>query len=135
MAGVRIDIDTGALTRILAVNAQKAVFIIGKRVEGEAKKLCPVNTGRLRSSIGTTVTTLNGLPAARVGTDVEYARQIHDGTGIYGPHRTPVVPRRGKYLVFNIGGQTVFARSVRGVKGRPFLTDALRKITGAGRRV
>lgn len=43
------------------------------------------------------------------------------GTGIYGPRGTPIVPKKYKFLKFDIGGETIFARSVRGMKGHDFI--------------
>jgi len=52
---------------------EKAVLL----VEGEAKKNCPVDTGRLRSSITGKVTEeYVGI----IGTDVEYAPFVEHGT-------------------------------------------------------
>ncbi len=72
------------------------------RVENRAKVLCPVDTGRLRSSIirGTVRTTATGL-AQGVGSPVVYAAAIHEGSG----------PPSWS------GG--------RGPRPRPFLRDAL----------
>lgn len=50
------------------------------RVETAAKRLCPVDTGRLRSSITHEVAVdLDGL-VARIGTNVEYAPYVEFGT-------------------------------------------------------
>jgi hypothetical protein len=70
---------------------------------------------------------INGAPVARVGTIVHYARFVHDGTGIYGPKHAPIRPKKSRWLVFTPKGQKspVFARSVRGMPGTPFLRDAL----------
>lgn len=52
----------------------------GIEVENAAKVLCPVDTGRLRSSIGlSTFPTANGL-IVRVGSNVEYAGYVERGT-------------------------------------------------------
>ena len=48
-------------------------------VEAKAKSKCPAHTGELRNSITSEV--LNG--EGRVGTNLEYAPYIHQGTGIY----------------------------------------------------
>lgn len=48
-------------------------------VENEAKKLCPVDTGQLRSSITHEVVENEG----RVGTNVEYAPYVEYGTGLF----------------------------------------------------
>jgi len=51
---------------------KKAAFI----VEGESKKLTPVDTGRLRSSIYTTVKTMSAI----VQPKTNYALFVHEGT-------------------------------------------------------
>lgn len=106
-----------------------------------AKRRCPVDSGRLRASLTKEITmeggrkwanqtgsgVSGGVPVARVGTNLKYATYVHEGTGIYGPKHTPIVPRNGRFLVFTPRGSsvTVFARSVRGVPPRPFLREAL----------
>lgn len=45
-------------------------------IEEQAKQNCPVDTGRLKGSIKAGV---QGLEA-NIGTDVEYAHFVHDGT-------------------------------------------------------
>lgn len=59
-----------------------------RRVEARAKVLCPVDTGRLRSSIRTTPirATSTGLEGS-VGTNVVYAAPVHEGRG------SPYAPR------------------------------------------
>lgn len=54
----------------------------------------------------------------------KHAIWVHDGTGIYGPHRSPIVPRRARYLKFEYKGRLWRLRSVRGQRPQPFLTDA-----------
>ena len=49
---------------------------IGLRIDKEAKKNCPVDTGNLRASI---TVDINGVEA-EVGTDVEYAPFVEYGT-------------------------------------------------------
>lgn len=53
---------------------------------------------------------------------------IHEGTGIYGPRRRPIRPRRKKVLRFTVRGQPepVFATSVKGIRPNPYLRKALR---------
>ena len=48
-------------------------------VEAEAKERCPVDDGQLRQSITSVVDKNIGA----VGTNVEYAPYVHQGTGIY----------------------------------------------------
>lgn len=47
------------------------------------------------------------------------------GTGIYGDRHRPITPKRAKFLAFpGANGQMVFRRSVRGMRGRDFLSQA-----------
>lgn len=101
------------------------IYRRGKRVEGRAKRLAPVDTGRLRASISTEMLRRD-TPTARVGTNVKYATFVHFGTGLYGPRGALIRPVRASVMVFTPrGGSPVFTRFTRGVRPRPFLQDAL----------
>lgn len=50
------------------------------QIDRAAKALCPVDTGRLRSSITNTLTTDGDGVVGIVGTDVEYAPYVEMGT-------------------------------------------------------
>lgn len=111
----------------------------GKRVESRAKRNLSgiggsgpkrVDTGHLRSSIKTDLVFRRGGMGVRVGTNVYYARYVHDGTGIYGPKHMVIKPKRSHFLVFRsklYGNKKglVFARSVKGMRANPFLAAAL----------
>ncbi len=60
----------------LKANMNKAVML----VEGDAKRLAPVDTGRLRSSIAGIVETAPESITGIIGTDVEYAHYLEFGT-------------------------------------------------------
>lgn len=125
---IKVVVDRAAMQSL----AGQEVFKRAKRVESQAKRLCPVDTGRLRSSISTELEPRGRVIVATVGTNVKYAELIHEGTGIYGPRGTPITPKRGRFLVFTPKGSSdvVFARSVSGVRPVPFLRNAL--VAGAG---
>lgn len=93
-----------------------------------------VNTGLLRASITVKLIPQPKDLAVRVGTDVVYARWVHDGTGLYGPQHKLIKPRKARVLVFKskvYGAKKgkyagwVFAKSVKGMKPNPFLKNAL----------
>ncbi len=92
------------------------------------------------------------------GSDEPHALWVHNGTGIYGPNRTPIRPRSGQYLVFTpyriigvrtgtgVGGiripknkrRSVRSRQVRGQPATPFLTEPFREVLvahGIGGRI
>ena len=91
-----------------------------------------IDTGRLRSSINTQLVVRDGRPVAVVGTNVFYARYVHDGTGIYGPRGRIIRPVRRRFLRFRPQGRGryVYARKVKGSPGNPFLRNALRAARG-----
>lgn len=98
-----------------------------RNLGGRAGRPRRIDFGRLRTSVYVRPVRVSGLPGVQVGADVRYARWVHDGTGLYGPHATLIRPTRGRFLVFTPKGAAgaVFVRSVRGMVANPFLVDAL----------
>lgn len=117
----------------------------GTRVLNEAKRLCPVDNGRLRSSLKMQIRRIDKVPVAVVGTNLQYGLYVHEGTGIYGPRKTPIVPvnkrvlswlpkrqvtrsyidKNGKRRNVYAKRVRVFAKQSRGSRPVPFLRDAL----------
>lgn len=106
----------------------------GYRVAARAKLLLSgaegyvrrVDTGELRSSIFVRLVYVRQLPTVRVGSSLERARWVHDGTGIYGPRRRRITPVTKKALSWrNRTGLRVTVRSTAGMKPNAFLKDAL----------
>ncbi len=130
MARVNLQINQRAV-RALLVDPDGPVaeelMRRGRNVAFYARKYAPVDTGRLRASITTELVQYAGSIAVIVGTNVNYAMYQHEGTGIYGPHGTPIVPVRARALRFRPRGSTdfVFAKSVRGTPPTFFLRRAL----------
>lgn len=79
----RVRLDTAAIDKLLTSPAGpvgKAVTQATVRIERTAKQLCPVDTGRLRSSIARALDQdARGLVGI-VGTDVDYAPYVELGT-------------------------------------------------------
>jgi hypothetical protein len=139
MATIRIRIESHpAAYQALygSVRIGENMYLRGKLVESRAKRELQaepkrVDTGRLRASINTqrVIRFVGGfrVRGARIGTEVFYGILVHKGTGIYGPRRTPIVPRRASVLRFKPRGSAIYiyARSVKGMKPNHFLTNAL----------
>jgi hypothetical protein len=92
-----------------------------------------VDTGRLRASITTQVVESGGQLRVTVGTNVRYARWVHDGTGLYGPNHRYITPKRRRRMKFKTktsGGRYVYARRVQGMRPNPFLVSALSAARG-----
>jgi len=106
----------------------------GLKVETQAKRNLGgvggpkrVDTGRLRASITTQIVMRRGLPVCIIGSNVVYARYVHDGTGLHGPRHRWITPRSRKFLRFrpHHRGRYVYARRVQGMVANPFLRNAL----------
>lgn len=75
--------------------------------------------GPLEIAIGNDAATADGKP---------YAKFLHDGTGIYGPKKRPITPKKADYLQFKLpNGQWVRTKSVKGVKPMKWLTKEWQK--------
>lgn len=105
----------------LGVNSEKVLEKSIKKnikfVQGEAKNLCPVDSGELRNSIKSkTEVNEKGIVAA-VTTNVEYAPYQEFGTGQKG-NSSPTPP---KY-----DGNLAYRQDWKGIPAQPFLYPALK---------
>lgn len=93
-------------------------------IEGEARKECPVDQGFLRASITHSIREDGDKLIGTIGSNLEYAPYVHQGTGIYAVNgdgrKTPwgYVVKAGKYKGFHW---------TRGQKPNPFLARAVTK--------
>lgn len=83
MPETRLVLDQGAISRMFHSPAGAVARDLTKRtikVESAAIRLCPVDTGRLRSSISHQVTADGQGLVGYVGTNVNYALYVELGT-------------------------------------------------------
>jgi phage gpG-like protein len=135
VSGAEIRINDAAVQKMLRNpkgQVAKGILKIGKKVERKAKRLVPVDHGVLRNSISTELIIRRG-PVARIGTKVKYALYVHEGTGIYGPKNSPIIARPGKVMAFTLrkSGKLIFTKKIKGMKGTPYLRNALISVVGA----
>ena len=112
----------------------------GYHVQAEARRILTqagrVDHGRLKLSIVPVLVQREGMVICEVGTDISYAMFVHNGTGIYGPRKQRI--NVGHVMVWQARKATqtgvfipkkyrttTFAMSTRGMRGVPFLKDAL----------
>lgn len=93
-AAAGVDLDDEGFRRGIAewwstiqVNGPRDLMRLGQKMRGESMKLCPVDTGRLRSSITVTQGRDGKGFFVDVGTNVEYASYVE-----YGTARSPAQP-------------------------------------------
>lgn len=90
----KITDNSGAIKKATQQQILKALEMCGMLAEGYAALKCPVDTGRLRSSITHEVDADANMMI--VGTNIDYAPYVEMGTGEYyeGGRRTPWVYQR-----------------------------------------
>lgn len=131
---VRLLSTKGLLSALPKGPLLSALMGIGFKVEGQAKALTNnvmvgVVTGRLSGSITTVPSERSGHPVVLVGTNVEYARFVHDGTRPHWPPRAPMaawLAAKGGDPANAFLVQRAIAR--RGTPPKPYLTTALRRV-------
>lgn len=123
---IQITDNSGEILRALEEKKKAALEAIGISAEGFSKKLCPVDTGRLRNSISHAVSGDD----VYIGTNVQpYAIFVELGTGIYASdgkgRKSPwgYYDRNGKYHV------------TRGMKPRHMLKKAASEHTEEYKRI
>jgi hypothetical protein len=91
-----------------------------------SQALCPVDTGNLRATGQSNVTTAGLVVVGEVVYTADYAAAVHNGRRALTIRST----RPGGMLRFTVGGRTVYARQVHqpARAGRPFLATALREV-------
>ena len=96
---------------------QNALAMAGEVVRADAVDNCPVDTGRLKNSITSTV---EG-DSAVIGTNVEYAQYVEFGTGAQGDKS--VAHTTKKHWTYYSGGRFY---TTSGHAPQPFLVPALK---------
>ena len=121
--------EDGQIARVLQGAVQKRAVVISQDIVNESTRLLTngtgpagvrVRTGRLVSSVEQRVTIVGRRVRVVAGTNVVYAKWVHDGRG-------PVTPKTAQALRFvTPGGKVVYARSVKRARPRPFLIEGAR---------
>ena len=113
---------------IFGAAVRSGLLKTGFAIEAEAKRIVPVDTGRLRVDIHTEADRRPVPRWVKVGPRVFYARFIEFGTGIFGPRRRRIFPTRGRALAFRYRGKNVVVASIEGMRKQPFMRPALDRV-------
>ena len=116
----QIAADIGHRTEQFEAEARQIVARSTLNAESQAKQRAPVQTGNLRSSIGSRFTN-NGL------TGIVEATAAHAAFVEFNTRPHIIRAKRAKYLRFKKGGQVHFRKSVKhpGTTAQPFMRPAL----------
>lgn len=108
--------------------SENFLFQIGSEVADIAgEKTAPFKTGNLRKDIQVinvspkSVTIGNTLKAS-------YAKFVHGGTGLYGPKKAKITPKKARALKTPYG----FKKSIKGQKPNPYLENAFNEYVKSG---
>lgn len=75
---LEIQDHTDEVIAALGTAIARGLEAIGIEAESDAAAICPVDTGRLRNSITHTID--NNGKSVIIGTNIEYAKYVHNGT-------------------------------------------------------
>lgn len=95
-------------------------------VEALAVKDAPKRTSNLARTRTSEVN--NDGTRGVLGFTAPYAGYVHEGTGLYGPHKTKIVPKNKKAIYWSGAKHPV--RSTRGMKDRPWVRHAGEEVNG-----
>ena len=93
-----------------------------------AQDKCPVDTGDLNGDIKSAVVDNDATIIGRVGTNIDYAPYVHEGTGVYAKNGKG---RQRPWSYTNSKGEVVWTK---GSKPRPFLQEAMDEHRGSALR-
>jgi HK97 gp10 family phage protein len=101
---------------------QQTMEVIATFVEAEAKLRAPVKTGDLRRRITHTTEHTDSKSTAKIGTNLEYAQAVEEGTN---PHK--IKRKDGKPLRIKIDGKWITVDEVNhpGSKPHPYLRPSI----------
>lgn len=121
---VKINHKLGEVTR---ETVQKGVKYTATDLKAKLKKNAPVNKesggGKLQGSIEM----IPRGPYLFEYIGAKYLKWVNDGTGLYGPHATRIVPVHSKFLYFEWKGRMWCLRSVKGQKGQKFVEKSMQQ--------
>lgn len=119
----------GAMRAIPARAVRRGTFELLRMVQAQA----PKKTGTLARSLHAQVQEFSlDFVEGRVGTWLEYARYLEEGTGVFGPLRRPIVivPKAKQALfwgAFDGDGKPIVAKrvTIQGIKPRAYFAQAI----------
>lgn len=92
--------------------------------EGPPTGVTPVDEGHLAGSFRKT----ESRNKVVMSTSAKYAEYLNEGTGVYGPRGQPIRPVKKKALKWSGKDGTFIRKSVKGIKGRHFIEEAVKQL-------
>jgi HK97 gp10 family phage protein len=110
---------------------ERFVYRIAAEIKNEAQMEAPTITRNLRNDIKVYE---KGRLQFEVGNSklASYAPYVHQGTGIYGPKKTRIRPKRAKALKIPTKKGVIYRKSSKGQKPNPYFERALDNYVSKG---
>ena len=105
---------------------QRGVKDAGKTLLSIEKREAPVSSGNLRRNIILDYKPISAIIFPRS----KYAPFVNFGTGIFGPKKQYVRPKRAKVLAFKKGGKMIYAKRTKGMRANPFVERTAKMAQG-----
>ena len=130
MVKVTVKVDAAKMQNVsekIPEIRRKGLQYAGKGMIRHLKINSPVDHGLLRSWFFSKTSP----DEVEIQTPAKYAPYVNDGTGIYGPYKTPIYSKAiGKPLAFQVGGKMVYTKMIRGQKGQKFVERSIAETQG-----
>jgi hypothetical protein len=129
---VKVNLDLRPLVNNPASPVRRHMALAGAAVKGVAQRGAPVDNGRLRPATSNREILAYPEIRQRISSHTRYAWWVNTGTGIYGPRRRMIRPRKKGGLLRWVGkdGTVRYARKVKGMRPRRYLVDAVKAVIG-----
>ena len=131
MVTVRITIDKSHLTNLnekIPKIKEKGLNLSSQYMINRLQKNSPVDHGLLK---GWFVFDYTSGEEVKIKSPAHYVTFVNDGTGVYGPYNTPIYSKHiGKPMAFQVGGQMVYTRMIRGQKPQKIVERSIAEVEG-----
>ena len=131
MVTVTVKVDRSKLTNIseqIPQIKERGLNLASQYMINRLQKNSPVDHGYLKGWFAYDYTQGEEV---KIRSPAHYAKFVNDGTGIYGPHKTPIYSKHiGKPMAFQVGGQMVYTRMIRGQKPQKIVERSIAEVEG-----
>lgn len=124
MVKVTIEVDPRNLQNFsgkIEQIKQKGLNYTAQGLLAQLQKNSPVDTGLLRSWFFAE----KSDSEVKIRTPAQYAPFVNDGTGIYGPNKTPIYSAVGHPFAFQVNGEMIYTNVIQGQKGQHFVERSI----------
>lgn len=129
MVTVKVRVDRSKLLNVEEKFPQikeKGLKLVSQELINRLQKNSPVDHGLLK---GWYVFEYTPGEQVKIKSPAHYVKYVNDGTGIYGPHKTPIYSKHiGSPMAFQVGGKMIYTRMIRGQKPQRIVERSIEEV-------